>query len=55
MEVTLLDNEIHSLSQATGNMVFAVQRQIRELERQKGRNNEGKKLTTLLNSLLREF
>lgn len=54
-ELILTNNKIRSLSEVVGNEVIALQRKIRQLEKQEGHNAEGRNLSTLLNSLLREL
>lgn len=54
-EVHRASRKIRTLSEATADAVVTLQRKIRELEKQKGSNAEGKQLETVLNRLMKEL
>ena len=54
-ELHRTDNKIRTLSEAATDAVFVLQRQIRELEKIKGNNTEGKRMEATLDQLMREL
>lgn len=54
-EIHLRDTEIKSLSEAAAHAAILLNRQLRELERQRGHNAEGKHLEGVIASLLKEL
>lgn len=54
-EIHLIGDEIETLSQATAEAALQIQRQIREIENNRGDLQEGKRLEGLLNQLLSEL
>ena len=54
-ELHRTDKKIRTLSDAATDTVFVLQRQIRELEKIKGNNTEGKRLEITLNQLMKEL
>lgn len=54
-EIPLYEDNITSLSEAASNAVILLQRQIRQLEKVKGDNAEGKRLEGILHSLMTEL
>jgi hypothetical protein len=54
-EIHRTSEEIRSLSDAAAESAVLLQRQIRELEKEKGNNAEGKRVEGILNSLMKEL
>lgn len=54
-EIHRTSEEIRSLSDAAAESAILLQRQIRELEKEKGNNAEGKRVEGILNSLMKEL
>lgn len=54
-EIHRIGNKINTLSEAATDAAFAIQRKIRELEKQQGNNTEGKRLEGVLNQLMAEL
>lgn len=54
-EIHRVNGKITALSQAAADAVMQIERKIRELEKQKGNNAEGKRLEALKDQLLREL
>lgn len=54
-EIHRVSSEIRTLSDAVADAAVTLERQIRELEKIKGNNAEGRRLTALLNTLLKEL
>lgn len=54
-EITLTSKNIHSLSEAAAQAVTILNRQIKAIQSQKGKNAQGKQLTSTMNALLQEM
>ena len=54
-EIFVVDKEIRSIAQATGNAAIALNRRLRELEKRQGVTEESKELQKLINTLLQEI
>lgn len=54
-EIHRTSEEINTLSEAAADAAFAIQRQIRELEKEKGDIKEGRRLEGILNQLMKEL
>lgn len=54
-EIHLTSSKIKSFSEAAANAAITLQRQIRQLNKEKGNNAEGKRLELILNRLMKEL
>ena len=54
-EIHRISTKINTLSEAAADAAVVLQRQIRQLEKEKGNNTEGKRLEGVLNQLMREL
>lgn len=54
-EIHIISDKINSLSEAAANAVIILERQIRALQRERGRNAEGKKLEDISHTLQKEL
>ena len=54
-EIHRISTKINTLSEAAADAAITLQRQIRQLQKEKGNNVEGKRLNTILEQLMREL